>query len=771
MRLISLLTLAVSLIACSSSHDASASGDVSESESPELARAIAGSRVLEDAQALIDSGHPWRATQTLAPSLRDASKRTPATLLLSARAAAGWDGWTEVDKLLAREGWVDSLFDGEGRELLTRSALERSADTTALKHAELGLRTARTNQERAVRRVLFARALERNNFFDSAATAYARAADELRPARDWLLLRVAGNTMDSTKRGDVLRKVTLASAKPRIAWTDAQARERFGDALGAAARFASLGATVTALRLRLSVAPDSGLRDTIKNELLAYVRAHPGTADSRTAVDVLDKAFTSFTPAEELVIARSAAISGPTTRAIAAFERALSQTGLVTAADRISYAQVLARANRASDAYAQLNAVQGPLAGQAQYQRARIQLTAASGSTTRATLRDVASRFAGDTNAAPPALYLLADLTTDDGNDADARALYERLYKTYPTNSRADESRFRAAILTLVGGDARGAAQDFDSLVALYPRSDEATAARYWSGRAWAQAGNAATAEARWREILAQQPTSYYAVTSAARLRAAPFAPTQRADSFPRIAAVDSAVARIELLQHLGMDAEARFELDALDERAASTPDRTLATARAFLALGQPSRTIRLGQKLIDGGQRDARAFRLAYPLLDGDELARDAKARGLEPALVAGLIRQESNFTARAISPANARGLMQVLPSVGEAIARSLNYPVWYPVLLLDPDANLQLGTAHLATYFKQHGPEQRVLAAYNAGGSRVTRWVTKPGVDDPEMFVERIPYVETRDYVRLVQRNRSMYEQLYGKTLDARR
>ena len=65
-----------------------------------------------------------------------------------------------------------------------------------------------------MRRVLFARALERNNFFDSAATAYARAADELRPARDWLLLRVAGNIMDSTRRGDVLRKVTLAAARP-----------------------------------------------------------------------------------------------------------------------------------------------------------------------------------------------------------------------------------------------------------------------------------------------------------------------------------------------------------------------------------------------------------------------------------------------------------------------------------------------------------------------------------------------------------------------------
>jgi len=134
-----------------------------------------------------------------------------------------------------------------------------------------------------------------------------------------------------------------------------------------------------------------------------------------------------------------------------------------------------------------------------------------------------------------------------------------------------------------------------------------------------------------------------------------------------------------------------------------------------------------------------------------------------LDPVLVAALIRQDSNFNPRAVSVANARGLMQVLPSVGEEVARALKYPVWYPVLLTDADANLQLGTAHLASYFKQYGPLPRVLAAYNAGGSRVTRWSAKKGMDDIELFAERIPFVETRDYVRIVQRNAIMYDNLY--------
>jgi soluble lytic murein transglycosylase len=411
---------------------------------------------------------------------------------------------------------------------------------------------------------------------------------------------------------------------------------------------------------------------------------------------------------------------------------------------------------------AQLALVEGPLAGQADYQRARILLNSGSGDVTRAALRDVVERFPNDTSAASAALFLLADLVTDEGDDDQARSLYRQLAHKYPTSTRAANGRFQAAIIALVRGDSRTAAIEFDSLATRFPRSDEALASRYWSGRAWAASGNRTLAQQRWQEVIAAQPTSYYAVAAARRLEQAPWAPTAAPDSFPRIASVDSAMSRIALLDRLGMDVEARFEYDAL-EAAATSPDRLLATARAFLDRNQSSRAIRLAQKLIDLGQRDARAYRLLFPALDREELDRDAKSHDLDPTLVAGLIRQESSFNPRALSVAGARGLMQVLPSVGAEIARSLNFPTWNGSLLYDADANLQLGTAHLASFFKQYGSLPRVLAAYNAGGSRVSRWSTRPGVDDPEIFAERIPFAETRDYVRLVQRNQAIYKILY--------
>jgi soluble lytic murein transglycosylase len=102
-------------------------------------------------------------------------------------------------------------------------------------------------------------------------------------------------------------------------------------------------------------------------------------------------------------------------------------------------------------------------------------------------------------------------------------------------------------------------------------------------------------------------------------------------------------------------------------------------------------------------------------------------------------------------------------MPAVGRSIARARDFPLWNPALLSQPDVNIELGSSHLATLIDQYGPIEHVLAAYNAGGSRVARWREKEGASDPEVFVERIPYEETRDYVRIVLRNREFYRALY--------
>jgi soluble lytic murein transglycosylase len=193
-----------------------------------------------------------------------------------------------------------------------------------------------------------------------------------------------------------------------------------------------------------------------------------------------------------------------------------------------------------------------------------------------------------------------------------------------------------------------------------------------------------------------------------------------------------------------------------------------LATANAFRERDKASRAIRLASRALGkGAPADARTYRLLYPLTHRGPILAESEAHDVPPDLAAALIRQESMFTPSATSGAGARGLMQVMPEVGRAVARSLAFPVWDPVLLYQADVNVQLGMAHLGELSERYpDAPAKVLAAYNAGVSRVERWSDKRGTADPEIFVERIPYVETRGYVRIIRRNLDFYRALYDWT-----
>ena len=131
---------------------------------------------------------------------------------------------------------------------------------------------------------------------------------------------------------------------------------------------------------------------------------------------------------------------------------------------------------------------------------------------------------------------------------------------------------------------------------------------------------------------------------------------------------------------------------------------------------------------------------------------------------MVAGLIRQESLFNPIAVSPAGAVGLMQVMPETGRSLARRVGIAGYSPAMLKDPDVNLRLGTLFLADQVRRYSNLTEVFAAYNAGPGRVTAWRSFPERSDEDAFVERIPFAETRDYVKRLRLNRHVYELLYG-------
>jgi soluble lytic murein transglycosylase len=767
-RLLKLLLLLAPACACNApqvgqQQDASTGEELFNGEASVVGLESADPDVRAAAAALRD-GHAWRATRLVMPALRNAGRRTPEAVLVAARAAATWQGWTEVQRLLQGATWLDTEFAGDGRELLARAAIAQGDFVGASAHAAAAARAARDAQTRAVRLVLLGRTYDRRDFRDSARIAYTGAIGPLPAVADWLRIRAAQVTADGSARTDLLRDVRTAAARSQIGWADAQARERAGDLLGAARVCDSIGARAAAMRLRLQAASDEGARLAVRRDLVDYIRANSGTSKALEAVEVLDGAFSTLGPNEELVVARSASRSGPAARAVRGYERARSGATL-TPTDYHDYGMALTRAGRWREAAAQLERVRPPaaLAGRAAFQRARAMLRFDS-RRARRELQTIPTRFAGDAFAASSALMLLADLETDANRDRAARALWLDVGRRYPTSEVAPEARFKAALIRYIQGDARGAAAEFDDALARYPRAQYALATRYWSGRAHARAGDNATARARWRELVEHESLSYYAMLSNRRLGAPPWSPPASADSTTRVAAVDSAMARIAALERLGLDAEIRHEYANLVEEADRSVPRLIATGTALRDHEQPSRAIALGWKAVGKGAKTADVYRLIYPVLYRDLLVAEARRHRLDPALVAALIRQESSFTPRAVSRAGARGLMQVMPAVGRSIARARGYPLWDPALLLEPDVSLELGTSHLADALRRYPDLTRALAAYNAGGSRVTRWNRKAGVSDPEIFAERIPFDETRDYVRIVQRNVELYRVLYG-------
>jgi len=152
-----------------------------------------------------------------------------------------------------------------------------------------------------------------------------------------------------------------------------------------------------------------------------------------------------------------------------------------------------------------------------------------------------------------------------------------------------------------------------------------------------------------------------------------------------------------------------------------------------------------------------------AFPMPYSESIRSAATRAGVDPWLVAGLIRQESAFSRDAVSRANAIGLMQLLPKTARLLAREEKV-AYARSRLTDPEYNLRLGSVYYAGLRRRFGTDEAALAAYNAGDDRVSTWQAVYGALEPAEFVESIPFTETREYVQIVIRNAGIYRRLYG-------
>ncbi len=266
---------------------------------------------------------------------------------------------------------------------------------------------------------------------------------------------------------------------------------------------------------------------------------------------------------------------------------------------------------------------------------------------------------------------------------------------------------------------------------------------RYWLARSLQHRGQQPGAQALLAELAEQ--ASYYGFLAADwldqsyRICPATSQPNADIDQLPNQALIERA---LELFQ-VGLESHAyrtwRNAQNGLDDQ------QRLDAAQLAADAGWLQQSI---FTLNDAGQRQQYALR--FPVAYANELAQQTQNRGLDTALVHGLIRAESAWHPGAVSSAGARGLMQVTPDTARRLAGQHGLRYRGSASLLEPETNIQFGTANLARLLAQFGSDPvAVLAAYNAGPHVQTRWQNTRPANPPDIWIETLPYFETRDYI----------------------
>ncbi|HEX7409518.1 MAG TPA: transglycosylase SLT domain-containing protein [Candidatus Binatia bacterium] len=436
-----------------------------------------------------------------------------------------------------------------------------------------------------------------------------------------------------------------------------------------------------------------------------------------------------------------------------------------------------------------------------------------------AKLRTLVDRFP-ETTAAPGALFRLASVLWNRDQDSAALSAFLEFRRRYPDDPRATEALYAVGRIHQSAGRSALAVDSFAALARRYPRSKFADEARwrigwihylsrdwpaassafarladetlslpqrngamYWEARALESAGRAEAARELYRDIIERDPTDYYAMWAERRLGASSGAllpaqvesmpaPALLAGTAEGSAALESVpgveafhFSRWGELKAAGVYTLARQELKAIERGRRDDIGTMRYLLHAYQAVDGFAAAQHLLQRL--GDRAGLSAFErqhLLYPLAFWSIVDREARDNAVDPLLIESLMRQESLFDPEARSPANAYGLMQLLPKTATQVA-SANGRAVDPPALLEPDINIDLGSRYLkGLLVRFRGDVLKAVAAYNGGEAAVEKWERRFADLEPDEFVESISYRETRDYVKRVMTNYRKYRQLYA-------
>jgi soluble lytic murein transglycosylase len=400
--------------------------------------------------------------------------------------------------------------------------------------------------------------------------------------------------------------------------------------------------------------------------------------------------------------------------------------------------------------------------------------------------RDLVDEFPTSPWAAE-ALNSLASHHLVVDEDAEADVVFRELAQKFPNHRYTERAAWKAGWAAYRNRRFDDAVTLFESAAAAFPRADYRPSWLYWSGRSRDQLNDAATANERYRLVVADYRNSYYGRLAAALLttRGQPVLPSPSTVVSASVAAIKTPPtdALMRELTALQLYDEALREVQYAQRIWGDSPQLQATTAwiryrqglglraqERFTAIRGAITVMRRAypQFLAAGGEDlPPDVLEIIFPIDYWPLIQKYSKLHGLDPYLLTALMAQESTFTAEIRSSANARGLMQLLPSTGRIYARKLGMKSFTTASLMQPETNVRLGTQYFKELVAMFGGVHYALAGYNAGEHRVVRWLKEaPGLPADE-FIDNIPFPETQNYVKRILGTAEDYRRLYGAGL----
>lgn len=395
----------------------------------------------------------------------------------------------------------------------------------------------------------------------------------------------------------------------------------------------------------------------------------------------------------------------------------------------------------------------------------------------------------------PRALFWRGKLKSKQGLDSEASDLYYRIHLSFPNSELAPEGLYNAARLYQINGQTDRAVKIYDELIRKYPKNKyaedgawylgwiyyrkgmypealgtfssftdakstfNASNSRYWKARTLEKQGRRDEAMAEYTALAALTTPTYHSYLAQKKTGIRPNYQNMNPESVALSTSANTRKDKTMFLIRYGMLEEAKLETEKMQEEA-NTQEEFVLVSLLYAKVDDYYNSIKVAQ-----GIGLPQANTLSFPRGYKDIVRAYSKKYGVDELMVYSIMREESRFQKDAVSPADAVGLMQLIPPTARTVARQIGISGFTVEMLTIPRVNIEMGIF----YFKQvldkwDGDVELALASYNAGPHRAADWKVRFYGLEKDEFIEEVPFRETRNYIRRILRSYGAYKAIYG-------